>query len=386
MKANQKYLAEIYQKYREARDKEHKDEFYQIKFQTSKYKPLKMVATFVLTIGVMVGIVYATNVNTRNPQEDRKIWKDPEVYEWMEHEPLTEEEIDKCLSEEEARTLGMQVLIKIGLVGETIQNIQLQKNFFSEEKEWQMASQKATIILEAETGELKCIQVPTWNYKIPYNYGITRQDAKEVAKELLEKYRPQGDTGEYELIKLTRNMETDEDSYIWYAQFCKKYGDLLNPHEEIQIGWIPTINGIYSLNIKRGVYEKNPEKIKKEKAIEIAKEKDKQIEPEKVITCVEAEVRIRQMNEEVYLRENYKEEYNNHEFLKYGTTRFKTEDRVRKVWCVVLTYDEINKDDTEKYTYFVDCTTGEIIGGHWWSDLDSEKVIREDPYNFASKD
>ena len=75
MKANEEYLAEIYQKYREVSDKEHKDEFYQIKFQTSKYKPLKMVATFVLTIGVMVGIVYATNVNTRNPQEDRKIWK-----------------------------------------------------------------------------------------------------------------------------------------------------------------------------------------------------------------------------------------------------------------------------------------------------------------------
>lgn len=386
MKANQEYLAEIYQKYREASNKEHKDEFYQIEFKESKYKPIKMIATFVLTIGVMVGIAYATNVNIRNPEEERKIWKDPEKHEWVEYEPMTEEEIAKCLPEEEAKRLGGQALMKIGLEGETIQNMQLQKNFFSKETEWQMASQKATITLEAETGELKSIQVPTWNYKIPYHYGITRQEAKVVAKELLEKCRPEGDTGEYELVKLTRNMETDEASYIWYAQFNKKYEDLLNPEEEVLIGWIPTINGIYSLNIKRGVYEKNPEKITKEKAIEIAQEKDKQIEPEKMIVGVEAEVRIRQMNEEVYVRENYKEEYDNHEFLKYGTMQFQTEERVRKVWCVVLTYDEENKSDKEKYTYFVDCTTGEIIGGHWWSDFENEKVMREDPYNFASKD
>lgn len=384
MKANEEYLTEMYQKYTEVAKGKYKDEFYQMKFKESKRKPLKMVVTFVLTIVVMVGIAYATNI--RNTQEEKKIWKEPERHEWVEHEMMTEEEVSKCLSEEEAKNLGSQVLIKMGLEGETIQTMQLQKNFFSKENEWQMASQKATITLEAETGKLKSIQVPTWNYKIPYDYGITRQEAKEVAKELLEKYRPQGDTGEYELVKLTRNMETDEASYIWYAQFNKKYEDLLNPYEEIQIGWIPTINGIYSLSIKRGVYEKNPEKIKKEKAIEIAKEKDKQIEPEKVIKGVEAEVRIRQMNEEVYLRENYKEEYDNHEFLKYGTTQFQTEERVRKVWCVVLTYDEENKSDTEKYTYFVDCTTGEIIGGHWWSDLDNEKIMREDPYNFAGKD
>ena len=43
----------------------------------------------------------------------------------------------------------------------------------------------------------------------------------------------------------------------------------------------------------------------------------------------------------------------------------------------------IEHDKNEKYTYFVDCTTGEIIGGNRWSDFDNEKIIKEDPYNFA---
>lgn len=45
------------------------------------------------------------------------------------------------------------------------------------------------------------------------------------------------------------------------------------------------------------------------------------------------------------------------------------EERVRNAWVVVLTYEDnyngdIVKRYTEgKYSYFVDCTTGEIIGG-----------------------
>ena len=51
------------------------------------------------------------------------------------------------------------------------------------------------------------------------------------------------------------------------------------------------------------------QKISKEEAIEIAIEKDKQIEKNKNIKDTKAEIRIKQMNENVYLRENFKEEY-----------------------------------------------------------------------------
>ena len=54
---------------------------------------------------------------------------------------------------------------------------------------------------------------------------------------------------------------------------------------------------------------------------------------------------------------------------------YKTDNRVRRVWIVVLKYgvqNDENKNEFEnlaertqkgQYSYFVDCTTGEIIGG-----------------------
>lgn len=394
MKCDKEYLEDVYKRHKEVIASKPKDEFYGIKFKEKKWKPLKMVATFILTIGITIGIVYATNINMRNENKESKIWKEPKVYNFDEIHEITEEEKARCISEEEARKLAHEALKKIGLEGETIQNIKLEKGFFSNENEWQLASNKATITLDGETGNLKTIQVPTWNYHIPYNYGITREEAKETAYQLLEKCRPEEDKDEYELVKLTRNMETDEASYIWYAQFYKKYGDLLNPYEEIYIGWVPTINGIYSLNITRGKYEKNPIEISKEKAIEIAKKKHEQIQTNTTIENLEAEIRIKQMNEDVYLRENHKEEYEDFKFWGYATTQYITEKRVRKVWCVVIDYEENESEKEEKvqiednkvikkYTYFVDCTTGEIIGGNSWSVFDMEKTIEEDFYNFA---
>ena len=47
---------------------------------------------------------------------------------------------------------------------------------------------------------------------------------------------------------------------------------------------------------------------------------------------------------------------------------YKTEERSRKVWVVVLEYGDENANIVEKvakgqYSYYVDATTGEIIGG-----------------------
>ena len=217
------------------------------------------------------------------------------------------------------------------------------------DKIWYVNTEKVSMQIDAENGKVKFLNIPTWNYKIPYDYGITREEARIVAKELLEKYRPEGYDGDYELVSLKRNMETDEASYIWYADFYRKYGDLINPSEQISIGWVPTINGLYSLTLKNIPYENNEQKISKEEAINIAVEKDKQIEKDETIQETKAEIRIKEMNEEVYLRENFKEEYENGTLniektgentykLKDNAVAFETEKRVRKVWCVVINY------------------------------------------------
>ena len=104
----------------------------------------------------------------------------------------------------------------------------------------------------------------------------------------------------------------------------------------------------------------------------------------KEIKKVEAEVAIEKINEEAYLREKHKEEYNNYahrvEIAEKGMY-YKTEGRARKVWAVVIWYNL----DMPDFTYFVDITTGEIIGGQLYSSLLREQQLREDPNNVIEK-
>ena len=312
------------------------------KHMTKPTKILKTVATILITVSVGTGLVYATGTVV-----NEKIWKEPKEYKINQN--LTEEEKKECITQEKAEEIGNNYLKKIGLEEEKIRDLDLSRNLLKNDKIWYVNTEKVSMQIDAENGKVKFLNIPTWNYKIPYDYGITREEARIVAKELLEKYRPEGYDGDYELVSLKRNMETDEASYIWYADFYRKYGDLINPSEQISIGWVPTINGLYSLTLKNIPYENNEQKISKEEAINIAVEKDKQIEKDETIQETKAEIRIKEMNEEVYLRENFKEEYENGTLniektgentykLKDNAVAFETEKRVRKVWCVVINY------------------------------------------------
>ena len=349
---------------------------------------LKMVAAFVLTIGMTFGLVYAGNVVYE------KIWKEPEAYKISQE--ITEEEKAQCISETEAEEIAKAYLRKIGYTDESIGSIGLYKESLSQENIWSMGSELGTIRIDANTGKLKSVSMPVREGSIPYNYGINREEARSVAYELLEKYKPIGETGEYELVSLKRNAGKDEEAYIWYAEFYKKYGDLYNASERIRIGWIPTSNILYSLDIEQNTYENNEEKISKEEAIQIAKEKEEQIETTREIQEIKAEIRIKQMNEEVYVREKLKEDYGNimlnMEKTEDGMYRYKedavfykTEERVRKVWCVVITYNPEESGYLPAFTYYVDSTTGEIIGGSAGDVLASEETERNDVNNVIQK-
>lgn len=348
-------------------------------------KITKAVATVVITLGIGTGLVYAVGTVAYE-----KIWKQPESYK-INNQNVTEEDKAKSISEEEAEKIGNDYLKKIGFDEETIKNLELQKEFLNYDNVWFVNSEKVSMGIDAENGKIKYVNIPTWNYKIPYNYGITGEEAKKVAKELLKKYITEDNVEDYELVKLTRNMETDEASYIWYADFYKKYGNLINESEKVSIGWVPTINGLYSLSFEDIPYENNEQKISKEEAIKIATEKDKNIEKNKSILETKAEIRIKQMNTEVYMRENYKDDYekgmlgylekteeNTYKF-KDDAVMYKTDKRARKVWCVVVKYS-----DNKSFSYYVDCTTGEIIGGKALDVLYEDEILKNDSNNLVN--
>lgn len=261
---------------------------------------------------------------------------------------------------------------------------------------WDIGFTKGTMIMDCK-GNFQSLNIPSFNYSIPYNYGITREEARKTAKELLAKYNPENNNNEYELVSLKGNMEDEKISYIWYADFYKKYGDLYNQYEKISIGWIPTINGLYSLNIENSKYENNEQTITKEEAIKIATEKDKKIETRHSIASTEAKIGIDKMNADVIYREkdienydkgtlNYQTEENGLYKIKEDTEFYKVDNRVRKVWEVTIYYDYYKENYQGRYIYYIDATTGEVIDGNRWNGS-NEQILQliEDSYNLIEK-
>lgn len=85
---------------------------------------------------------------------------------------------------------------------------------------------------------------------------------------------------------------------------------------------------------------------------------------------------------------NFKPGENGKMILKDDAVFYKVENRVRKVWEVTLYYDYTKYEDNglERYVYFIDSTTGEVIGGNRWSG--AKKQIQDlisDPYNVIEK-
>ena len=202
----------------------------------------KYVATAIITLGIGTGIVYATGTAIYD-----KIWKQPESYKVSNE--ITEKDKENAISEEDARKKAEEYLRKIGLDDE-INGLRLNKSWQENDITWNIEFTKGSMIIDSK-GNFESLNIPSYNYTIPYNYGITREEARKTAKELLAKYNPENNNDEYELVSLHRNMENDKASYIWYVDFYKKYDELYNMYEKISIGWIPTINGLYSLNIEK---------------------------------------------------------------------------------------------------------------------------------------
>ena len=315
-------------------------------------------------------LILFSGVGIAAPKIVEKIWKEPETYNYSYE--LTEQDKQNAISESDAKNKATEYLRKIGL-DEEISGLYLRKDAREDEVIWDIGFGKGTLRINSK-GDFESLNIPSYSYTIPYDYGITREEARKVAKELLAKYNPNDNDDEYELVSLKRNNENDEDAYIWYAEFYRKYDNLLNK------------------------YENNEQLISKDEAIKIATEKDKQIETRHNIISTDAELAIDKMNTEVVYREKNIEDYEkgtiNFSYedgsvkVKEDAVFYKVDDRVRKVWEVTIYYDyyKYDKDFPERFVYYVDATTGEIIGGnrYYGAKAQIENLIK-DPHNVIEK-
>lgn len=346
----------------------------------NKNKLLKMVATFIIVIGITAGVVYAGSIVYE------KVFKEPEKIEnYIEKIEINEEDLKNIISEEEAKKKAVDGIKRFGIEisEEDITDVFLDKavpNVYSLLYTITVLDGEMYIDVDALTGKFEGFNIGNIDTKftgsqLMEEYATTKENVIDVVKEKKKEY---GFGDEYELVELTNGTGDDEKkSGFWFATFAKKYDGIVNRYQSVAISIIPTINYVYLVNIQDIAFENNPIVISEEEAIKIAKKIDKKVNNEKYkINKVTAILSIEYMNGEVYLKENGMDDGERTITLEDGSILqynvYKASQEIRKVYVVEVSYK--NRPDERPRKYYVDATTGEIVGGENIFDLEGKEL------------
>lgn len=332
-------------------------------------------ATIVLTSGVAVGGFIAYE----------KVWKEPKQYTYEElkntiaQSEVPEEEKTNLITEEEAKNKALEIVNNLGYENQEITKIELNQNkeeYINEiyyKIETSDKNKNLNIKIDAETGELESFEDIGLLQKENNNEEINSEEAIEIVKSIYEDIGVNID--DYILKKCNKEniAYRGENKEVWNIESYKQYNGIVNPYEEINLKFI--INSqkvkISSISfIKDGIYEDNPEVITKEEAIDIATKKEKQLTSNN-ISEIQVTRGIEKVNNFIIeLEENIvnidEEKKQNQEKININMVN------TRNVWLVEIKHNEEKYNQEEKTRlkskdkiYFVDITTGEIIGGKY---------------------
>ena len=341
---------------------------------------LKTVSTAVAGIVLSTGIVFA------GTKVYEKIWKDPEKIEIVT-EVLTPEAQKENISEEEAKQFAINKLKEIGFNTNIVKtdnyklvdSNKIMYRFITEDNySISIDGQKATFFeIWNESKKLSEIDKKFDRYgserKVSSEYLMNKEKAIEVANKYYKLFGFK--EGEYEVTKVDCwNSDGDEKAEIGYkftVTYQKKYGDTYNSYEYVEIQIYAKDEILWMVRTENIPYDNNPTRITKEQALQIALEVDKKVE-NKEIAETKVEEMIVNMNAQAYYRLTDKERfYKEMSTVDYPTEErvyYQMEDKIRNAWVVVITYVDDWEDVVTRYTrgqfsYFIDATTGEIIGG-----------------------
>ncbi len=356
-----------------------------------KNKIGKMVATFLFTTGLTIGVVFAGTMVYE------KAFKEPKKYESYEEliqdvresqgsQEVTKEDEEKAVNMEEAMAEANKYLNKLGIENQEFVIKELKKNYimgaelvyyFTTDTNLNKGIQ---VGINAENG--KCISFTNNNLahsgfepdKISKDEAIKKADEIYKLFDLKE--------NEYKINQVSEPPcyfpNNEGNSAEWFVTYYKVYGEALNQFERVQV-MFTVVNGelkVYSTFIanENVEYKDNPVQITKEEAQKIALEQDKKITDNEV-DWITTKQQIRQVNSWIYLLEKNGGKYPELKEEKQadGTTvtyyEYQTVQNVaRKVWTVNIHYKQGEPDPNNEKKYnsksiFVDVTTGEVIGG-----------------------
>lgn len=339
----------------------------------SKTKKLfKTIATTLAGILISTGVVFAGTVVYEN------IWKTPEKIElssgdFEEITKITEESKKENMSEEKAKEIAINKLNEIQFNSNIIKTNHYKE--YDSNKIWYrfITEDNYEITIDGQTGEFYDI----WNHNKDIqdlNKYISVDEAIEVANKYYKLFGFK--EGEYEITRIHSNNKDGNDKEPGFKidiEYCKKYGDLENYYERISIAIESKNKDIDYFRVVNIPFDNNELVITEDEAINLALKEDEKIDTNKV-ESTQAKLMIVKMNADAYNRitnkEKYYEEMQTPNYPVDERNYYKVDNKIRKAWVVVLNYEDNFGDDTRrrytegKYSYFVDATTGEIIGGH----------------------
>lgn len=354
------FLNGVWDKYSDYSENKTNDKFYRKHYykNTEGNRAIRVLSMIMLVVTLGFGVTYAGTYIYE------KIWKEPEKYNSEEIRQITSKEVEDSLTKDEAIDIAKQITGNLGKNFGNVVRAEMNKIDIYDLNWYIDTDTKMSVSIDAKTGKLK--QISDWGIDdTKIESTVSRDEAEKIAKQIY--YELGYKDGEYELSSLKKNSITD-DTNLWGADFCKKYDGIYNIYQCVRITFIPEIKQLTIYTLFDDEFENNPIVISQPEAVEIAKNKALSMRPDSEIKKIDSKLDIRKMNTFVYSQEQSIIERDNN-IISNTTTIQNTDDNqvyvtnetVRKVWVVEITY----KNDlfTDKDSYFVDCTTGEIIGG-----------------------
>lgn len=334
-----------------------------------------------------------------------KIWKEPKSYTYDEYmdnietSEITEEEQATLITEEQATQKAIEILERLGYENQTIDRIELNRGSTDNVKAYYIIKTKweyqegLMVQLNAENGEFVSFRDMELSDRHLQSDELSDDKISNIATQIYNQLEINDNIYKVYETKIQEINSKSQTSKMLEANLCKYYGDVKNPLESCKILFIAIDDEIFLNSITFNIdssYQDNPIIISKEEAINIAINKEKEFSSYE-ITNVTCELSIEKMNTRIYEIERGEFYQSNEEDEQKF---YETENLVRKVWKVKLEHDidfvkymseyteEIHKIDDDElaedyiksvmdnYTkegmdkfYYVDVTTGEIIGG-----------------------
>lgn len=381
------------------------------------------IKTEKIDIDVNAGLT--SNLNEENYE---KIWKEPQKFssyqeyrdyydslskeKWPEvNREITEEDKNKMITDDEAKEKIEKILANLEC-DEKITSLEAHKRYIDTAVLNYTANigKFVTLDIDAESGKFLNFIDDIVVTKQLKEDALTFNEAKKRAVEIYDSLDfLEGKYSIYSIVEMQHaygagsldNSEIQYESNQWNATFYENSSpNGLNKYKQLLINFFVSDGKVYitlvreldkkkiDIVLEKSEFQDNPVVITEEQAIEIAKAMDKKISG-KDIEAVRTTLVNNEVNEYVWLQEksngedtgyirHQEENGSGHTYNQY----YYPEKTIRNTYEVKIDYSgEIILDESKEYLgddsngnigriYYIDCTTGEIIGGRNYGGLD----------------